>query len=202
MSAQTRCTPPSNDWPSRHSTCCRPDCRKASLNDSRWGKSECHSFSTSAATESNFFTLLLHLLVGQAPPRDTLAGRPDDRNRTLHTRPPAYHSVQERGLPTRTPTVLRESSRRLQCSLILAGGVSTSSSSAPSIESTSDRIGIDAADRDYPSGSRGERAEVLAQEAVELVPEDPRPWQALAEACDAQGARSRKIDSYELSLLA
>lgn len=30
-------------------------------------------------------------------------------------------------------------------------------------------------------------AERLAQEAVELIPGDPRPWQALAEACDAQG---------------
>lgn len=30
-------------------------------------------------------------------------------------------------------------------------------------------------------------AERLAQEAVELAPRDPRPWQALAEACDAQG---------------
>lgn len=30
-------------------------------------------------------------------------------------------------------------------------------------------------------------AERLAQEAVELAPGDPRPWQALAEACDAQG---------------
>ncbi|CAB1111613.1 unnamed protein product [Ectocarpus sp. CCAP 1310/34] len=30
-------------------------------------------------------------------------------------------------------------------------------------------------------------AERLAQEAVELSPGDPRPWQALAEACDAQG---------------
>lgn len=30
-------------------------------------------------------------------------------------------------------------------------------------------------------------AERLAQEAVELAPGDPRPWQALAEACDARG---------------
>lgn len=35
--------------------------------------------------------------------------------------------------------------------------------------------------------SKARKAEMLALEAVELVPEDPRPWQALAEACDAQG---------------
>lgn len=31
------------------------------------------------------------------------------------------------------------------------------------------------------------KAEILAQEAIELLPDDPRPWQALAEAYEAQG---------------
>lgn len=78
--------------------------------------------------------------------------------------------------------------------------MSTSSTPTPSVETMSNRIGTDVAGRDYSSGSRGERAEMLAQEAVELVPGDPRPWQALAEACDAQGARSRNIDSCELTV--
>lgn len=36
-------------------------------------------------------------------------------------------------------------------------------------------------------------AERLAQEAVELSPGDPRPWQALAEACDAQGRGKKHL---------
>ncbi|CAM9230645.1 unnamed protein product [Discosporangium mesarthrocarpum] len=65
--------------------------------------------------------------------------------------------AQERGLSTRTPTVLRESVRRLKCLLIVA------------------------------EGGALKDAEALAQEATELLPDDPRPWQALAEALDAQG---------------
>lgn len=65
-------------------------------------------------------------------------------------------------MPTRTPTTLRESSRRLKSRLILAK-------------------------ENIEEGNFGQDAEMLALEAVELVPEDPRPWQALAEACDAQG---------------
>lgn len=130
----------------------------------------------------------------------------------------AANSTQERGLPTRTPTTLRESSRRLQCCLILAEATTApaiednASISPPPLgaappkpaelkpEAREDEVGAseqpDAPVPDQecgpPEGAvevmRGEAlAERLAQEAVELAPGDPRPWQALAEACDAQG---------------
>eukprot|EP00903_Cladosiphon_okamuranus_P015485 g14296.t1 len=129
----------------------------------------------------------------------------------------AVKKAKERGLPTRTPTTLRESSRRLQSYLILAeaasalatdGGDNVSSSSsgaapskpadltpeAPEVEMKA-FAQIDApvphqessAPEDVGMTRREEVAERLAQEAVELAPGDPRPWQALAEACDAQG---------------
>lgn len=70
--------------------------------------------------------------------------------------------LQERGLPTRTPNLLRESSRRLESRLMVIGPGPVNVTVA-------------------------QDAENLALEAVELLPGDPRPWQALAEACDAQG---------------
>lgn len=120
----------------------------------------------------------------------------------------AAYSTQERGLPTRTPTTLRESSRRLQCYLILAEATTTPVSedkadtspsslraSPPNPAELKPETEEGAPDPDQEFGApkktgvvRGEKmAERLAQEAVELAPGDPRPWQALAEACDAQG---------------
>lgn len=91
------------------------------------------------------------------------------------------YTVQERSLPTRTPTSLRESSRRLESSLVLAEGLK-----AKYAESLSqDGNGEIKAPSVASSGEK--KAEALAQEAVELIPSDPRPWQALAEACEAQG---------------
>lgn len=123
---------------------------------------------------------------------------------------------QERGLPTRTPTTLRESSRRLQCHLILAeagtppaeedaanvsprtagfeakGTTSSTKSSEPKpgveVPGEAERAQAAATDGDgVASVHWAVAAERLAQEAVELAPGDPRPWQALAEACEAQG---------------
>lgn len=70
---------------------------------------------------------------------------------------------------------------------------SISCTAASSVENHADRIGTNnaAGSSSYPSCSAEEGAEMLAQEAVELIPGDPRPWQVLAEACDAQGARGK-----------
>lgn len=124
-------------------------------------------------------------------------------------------STQERGLPTRTPTTLRESSRRLQCYLVLAkestgpaiGDTSSTSLKLAALkppEVQDDEAVAPSGQRDARAPSQESRApeggmgmvrrevvaERLAQEAVELAPGDTRPWQALAEACDAQGEGS------------
>ncbi|CAN0225260.1 unnamed protein product [Ectocarpus sp. 6 AP-2014] len=132
----------------------------------------------------------------------------------------AVKKAKERGLSVRTPSALRESSRRLKCYLILADAATAAIAADPDnsnmIASTAipglggSRPNEDAAIQaaapapaapgkafgDQEEGSASEvmpmvsgavDAERLAQEAVELSPEDPRPWQALAEACDAQG---------------
>lgn len=128
---------------------------------------------------------------------------------------------QERGLSIRTPSALRESSRRLKCYLILADAATAAvaadqdnSNNTIASKATSGEVGSRANEEaviqpaapapaapDKASGedahgrasasvtrvSSAVDAERLAQEAVELSPGDPRPWQALAEACDAQG---------------
>ncbi|CAM9749848.1 unnamed protein product, partial [Hapterophycus canaliculatus] len=136
----------------------------------------------------------------------------------------AVKKAKGRGLPTRTPIALRESSRRLQCYLVLAEQtISTAIQDNKAVDSHSPSGGVlDAitpmkeigsaapsktetvpvmAAKNSPCGDQ-ERAEsggkpmaahvaaaeTLAQEAVELAPGDPRPWQALAEACEAYGS--------------
>ncbi|CAM9120966.1 unnamed protein product [Ectocarpus sp. 4 AP-2014] len=132
----------------------------------------------------------------------------------------AVKKAKERGLSIRTPSALRESSRRLKCYLILADAatatVAADRENSNTIASTvvqgkaGSRRNEEAATQaaapapaapgkasgDEKQGSASEGmavvsgavdAERLAQEAVELSPGDPRPWQALAEACDAQG---------------
>ncbi len=133
-----------------------------------------------------------------------------------------FSSRQERGLPTRTPTTLRESSRRLQCHLILAEAATppaeedaanasprtagfepkgTTPATKPNEPEPVLKAPEEAeqAQAAAPDGD-GEAsvhwavaAERLAQEAVELAPGDPRPWQALAEACEAQGVERFSI---------
>lgn len=48
-------------------------------------------------------------------------------------------------------------------------------------------VGSGQNNRDTDATSSVIKAETLAQEAVELLPDDPRSWQALAEAYEAQG---------------
>ncbi|CAN0104052.1 unnamed protein product, partial [Laminaria digitata] len=120
-------------------------------------------------------------------------------------------NAQERDLPTRTPTALRESHRRLHCHLILAEGGLTdgpdgskpavtdgsqrtvTDGSQPAVKARDDvSVAAEVSSRDVDGEdsllSWGRRAEALAREAVELIPGDHRPWEALGEACDAQGA--------------
>eukprot|EP00752_Nemacystus_decipiens_P018595 g16673.t1 len=130
----------------------------------------------------------------------------------------AVKKAKERGLPTRSPTSLRESTRRLQCYLTLAevttaaSTVDNSNASPPSLGAVPSKgAGLNPEAQEHEAEASGPRdmsapdqeylahgggvgmvgpevaAERLAQEAVELAPGDPRPWQALAEACDAQG---------------
>ncbi|CAM9278013.1 unnamed protein product [Scytosiphon promiscuus] len=136
----------------------------------------------------------------------------------------AVKKAKERGLPTRTPIALRESSRRLQCYLLLAeqspsatlhndktvashlppGGALDATQPVREVGSATVKKAetvpaVSAEDSTCDGKGTNESggmsvtaavatAERLAQEAVELAPEDPRPWQALAEACDAQGS--------------
>lgn len=95
--------------------------------------------------------------------------------------------MQARGLPTRTPTVLRETSRRLQCYLLLAEDTANGVTPPVEVEGGDNGDGREQLTADQIKPSRQERAELLAREAVELIPEDPKPWQALAAACDGQG---------------
>lgn len=128
------------------------------------------------------------------PPARSPARPPSHPNRYCKTQTFCnirLHQPQTRGLPTRTPTALRESHRRLHCLLILAEGKGDKTDGLQPVAEANDVCTADVGSGNG-GGERddipwGERAEALAREAVELSPGDHRPWQALGEACDAQG---------------